>query len=61
MKNKPVPEATPPVPQKRFVLNIGGQKVAFDFGAQVTELKPQPAEVVPVDQVRTPKRVKTKQ
>jgi len=46
MKNKLVPEPTPPVPEKRFVLNIGRQKVAFDFGVKATELKPQPAEVV---------------
>ena len=59
MKNKLVPEPPPPVPQKRFVLNIGGEKVAFDFGAKVTELKPEPAEVIPVEEGRTRKRVKT--
>ena len=61
MKNKLVPEPPPPVPQKRFVLNIGGEKVAFDFGAKVTELKPQPAEVIPVEEGRSRKRAKTKQ
>ena len=60
MKNKLVPEPPPPVPQKRFVLNIGGEKMALDFGAKVTELKPQPAEVIPVEEGRTRKRAKTK-
>ena len=59
MKNKLVPEPTPPVPEKRFVLNIGRQKVAFDFGAKVTELKSEPAEVIPVEEGRTRKRTKT--
>ncbi len=59
MKNKVVPEPTPPVPQKRFILNIGRQKVALDFGAKVTELKPEPAEVIPVEEGRARKRAKT--
>jgi hypothetical protein len=41
------------------VLNIGGEKVAFDFGAKLTELKPEPAEVIPVEKGRRPRR-KTK-
>ena len=58
--NSVVPEQAPPVPHKRFVLNIGGEKVAFDFGAKLTELKPEPAEVIPVEKGRRPRRPKTK-
>jgi hypothetical protein len=61
MKNKLVPETPPPVPQKRFVLNIGGQKLGLDFGAKVTDLKPEPAEVIPVEEGRTRKRAKSKE
>ena len=61
MKNNPVvPEQTPPVPHKRFVLNIGGEKIALDFGAKLTELKPEPAEVIPIDKGKRPRRLKTK-
>ena len=58
--NSVVPEPASPLPHKRFVLNIGRQKVAFDFGAKVTDLKPQPAEVVPVEKGRRPRRPKAK-
>ncbi len=61
MKNNPVvPEPAPPVPQKRFILNIGAQKVAFDFGAKLTELKPKPAEIIPVTRGKRTPRPKSK-
>ena len=41
------------VRQRRIIMNIGRQRIAFDFASRITELKPgtgdQPAPVLPLD------------
>jgi hypothetical protein len=50
----PISDASPePDPiakrHKRVILNIGRQRLAFDFYSQVTELNPAPAPIIPMD------------
>src|SRR5579872_359658 len=50
----------PPEPvgtmQSRVIFCVGGDRFAIDFTSTVTELSPQPAEVIPIQKRRRAKR-----
>jgi len=50
----------PPEPlgtvQSRVIFCVGGDRFAIDFTSTVTELNPQPAEVIPIQKKRLAKR-----
>ena len=54
---KPLHEPEPLATRhSRVIFCIGGDRFAIDFTATVTELNPQPAEVIPIEKNRAAKR-----
>ena len=69
MPSKPTPFPDPQPPHKpgpvvtdhsRWIFRIGRERYVFDFTSTVTALRPQPAEVISIEEKRTPRGRKHK-
>jgi hypothetical protein len=53
---EPEPVATE---HSRAIFRIGSERYVFDFASTVTALRPQPAEVISIEEKRKPRRRKS--